>query len=229
MVGFFIKLSFNNETEKFLLPVNPESIEIKESGKGKTYDIVGTGEGAGEINVIKNRQLTEISFTSMFPASWYPFVIVQQKDLLTPEAYTNYIKTWLKAKHPIRFQSVGTSVAINLPMSIEKFDWKEMAGSPGDIEYSLTLKEYVFYSAKKPEKQLQANGETVLIEPSTPRQDDRVRPETYTLVSGDSLSLIASRLLDDESRWREIQSLNGIPTANLKRLPIGMVVKIPQN
>ncbi|MNI05633.1 hypothetical protein D3C73_585900 [compost metagenome] len=228
MNEFAIELSYNNHTDYFVLPVNPASIQVKEGVKGKTYDLVGAGQGSGEINVIKSRQLTEISFEGIFPAQWYPFVIVKSDELLKPLAYINFIKRWLGAKHPIRFIAVGSSFVINLPMSIEKFDWKEAAGSPGDIEYSLSLKEYVFYSAKEIKVVKQGDGEDTLVEQQPDRLNDRITPDTYTFVEGDNLTKIAREILGDDSRAKEIQLLNGIKDSELRQIPIGKVIKIPQ-
>jgi len=118
---------------------------------------------------------------------------------------------------------------INIAASIEKFDWKEVAGTPGDIEYSITLKEYKFFSAQKVTAVKDTSGQTVLVKEPAPRPDMRVRPETYTLVKGDNLWKVAQRVLGDGSRHKEIQKLNGISEAEVGRLPVGMVLKIPQN
>ena len=48
---------------------------------------------------------------------------------------------------------------------------------------------------------------------------------TYTVKGGDTLSLIAERMLGDMSRWPEIATLNKIPTPNLI-LP-GQVLQLP--
>ena len=48
---------------------------------------------------------------------------------------------------------------------------------------------------------------------------------TYTVKGGDTLSLIAERMLGDMSRWPEIATLNKISTPNLI-LP-GQVLQLP--
>ncbi|WP_442601741.1 LysM peptidoglycan-binding domain-containing protein [Paenibacillus sp. KN14-4R] len=227
-----IWLSFNNQEEGFQIPVNPESLEISESGSGDTHDI-----GAlGEINVIKSPQLTEYKFEGIFPAMRYPFVT--SKVLLKPMQYVGFIKKWMGTRRPIRFVYVGTNADINgegkvisevnEAVSIEKFNWNEAAGSPGDIEYSLTLKKYVFYAAKKAVyAENKSTGEFEVYKQSPERPDDKQTPKTYTLVAGDNLSKVAKRVLGDDSKWRDIQMLNGITDAQLKQLQIGMVLKMP--
>lgn len=225
MADFGIELSFNNRAEYFVLPVNPESIEITENGRGKTYDVVGLGE----INVIKNRELTEVSFQSIFPAIWYPFVVVKESLLLQPAEYLDTITKWMDSKRPIRFIAASSTYAINMAASIEKFQWKELAGSPGDIEYSLTLKKYVFYAAKKVVVAGQnAQGASVIQKQPPQRPDERPTPKTHTIASGENLWLISKKLLGDGSRYKEIQKLNGLTDAQLKALKPGTVLRLPQ-
>lgn len=56
------------------------------------------------------------------------------------------------------------------------------------------------------------------------RQPSR-RPATYSVRSGDSLSVIAQRTLGSSTRWREIQAANG--NINPHALVIGSTLKIP--
>ncbi|MFS1514552.1 LysM peptidoglycan-binding domain-containing protein [Chengkuizengella sp. SCS-71B] len=219
-----IKMSYNNDAEKFILPINPEKIEIKENGKSNTFDIIG----GSEINAIQSPKLIEISFESIFPYTWLPYVTVSKIDLFKPEEYVDRLRKWKNSKHPFRFSLTGPSSNFFLPMTIEKFEWKEVAGTLGDIHYRIVLKEYIFYAAKKIEV-VQQDGQTVLIKQPAQRPDYRIRPKTYTLQLGDNLWKVAKKILGDGSRSREIQELNGVSTADLKRLPVGMVIKIPED
>lgn len=217
-----IWLSFNNQEEGFRIPVNPPSIEMSDGVNSKVYDM-----GSKEINVIKTRKLTEYSFESIFPAVEYPFVIGDR--LYEPVLfYVHLITKWMSSKRPIRFVFTGSTFDINEAVSIESFTWREVAGSPGDIEYKLTLKQYYFYAAKRVVLQSRQSGETAaLVAQSPTRPDERVQPKTYTLRPGDNLWSVAQRVLGNGSRYPEIQKLNGITDAQLKRLQIGMVLKLP--
>lgn len=241
--NYEIELSFNNRAEGFRIPVNPETIEIRESGNGKTYDIVGKGGNteetrAGEVNVIKSPKLREVSFSSIFPSQHYPFVV--SSSLLQPMEYVAFIRKWMATKHPIRFVYAGvfsaqqmslgdkSSSDISMPASIEKFEWREVAGSPGDIEYNLSLKEYVFYSARRVIASTNTAGETVLIQQPPDRPDERIRPETYALQPGEGLFHVAMKFYNGNSgKWRDIQKYNGLTDAQLKSLPIGFEVRLP--
>lgn len=223
MAEYGIWLSFNNQQEGFQIPVNPSSIEMGDGNKGKTYDIVNLGE----INVIKDRRLTQYSFSSIFPAQRYPFN--SASILLEPKRYKDYLEKWMDSKRPIRFVFTGSTFNINTPVSIEDFQWKEVAGSIGDIEYTLKLKKYVFYAAQRVAvvQTESAVAGPALIKEAPARPNDRQPPKTYTMVAGDTLWAIAKRVFDDGSRWPEIQRLNNITDAQIKRLPIGKVLKLP--
>ncbi|WP_456289736.1 LysM peptidoglycan-binding domain-containing protein [Paenibacillus sp. AK002] len=216
-----VELSFNNKEEVLQLPINPSEMEVDETGRGNTYDVVGLGE----INVIKDRQLTTYSFNGLFPAQWYPFVTTD--DLLHPVEYIKMIEKWMTTKRPIRFIFTSDTYDINTPASIESFTWKEVAGGGGDIEYSLQLKKYVFYAARKIVKESTNGGGRVQKKKTAARPNDKQQPKTYTMVAGDSLWKVAQMKLGNGARWKEIQQLNGIKDAEIKRLPIGKVLKLP--
>ncbi|MFK4171054.1 LysM peptidoglycan-binding domain-containing protein [Paenibacillus lautus] len=216
-----VELSFNNKAEVLQLPINPSEMEVDETGRGNTYDVVGIGE----INVIKDRQLTTYSFNGLFPAQWYPFVTTD--DLLHPVEYIKMIEKWMTTKRPIRFIFTSDTYDINTPASIESFTWKEVAGSGGDIEYTLQLKKYVFYAARKIVKESTNGGSRVQKKKAAARPNDKQQPKTYTMVAGDSLWKVAQMKLGNGARWKEIQQLNRIKDVEIKRLPIGKVLKLP--
>jgi LysM domain. len=229
---YSMELSYNNRLEFFELPVLPESIEFKGDGGSSTYTIVGLGE----ISVIKDRSLREIRFSSFFPID--PSRTYREPDLqngsdnkssyFEPEWYVQRIESWLASKIPIRFIFTSDAYQVNTAASIESFEWSEVAGSGGDIEYKLELKEYRFYSAKKVELSSDDSASAGTIKATkTVRPDEKQTPKSYTLVAGDSLFKVAQKVLGDSGRWREIQKLNGISDAQLKTLQIGRILKLP--
>ncbi|WP_456288388.1 LysM peptidoglycan-binding domain-containing protein [Paenibacillus sp. AK002] len=235
--GFF--LSFNNQEEVFRFPVNPERIDVKDSGEGKSYTVAGLGE----VNAILHPKLTEISFESFFPGRVYPFVhLGSDQKLKLPIEYVNTIKGWMESRRPVRFVMTGLvpdplsgtdgknvvramkSFGINMAASIESFNWNTMSGSPEDIEFSITLKRYVFYGARKvmPVKDKKAAAVK-----TKDRPDDRKKPTSYTVAKGDTLWSIAQKLLGSGSRHADIQNLNGIKDHDVRKLAVGRVLKIP--
>lgn len=217
-----IKLSLYSETIE--LPVMPGALEIGDGGKNKTYDVVALGE----INVIKDPKLSEYAFSSFFPAQRYPFVTVQ--SLLLPYEYVRLVLSWMESKEPIRFVFISDTFDINTLASIESFDWKESSGS-GDIDYTLKLKRYTPYAARRAvvaQTMTIASVSTQAIQAQPPARPSEQQPaKTYTLVAGDTLWAVAQKQLGNGSRWPELQSLNGISDAEIKRLQIGRVLNLP--
>lgn len=228
--GYSIELSFNNRAIWFELPVLPEEIEISGEGDGETYSITDLGQ----INVIKAPGLKTIHFESFFPAIPPGGTVpkyVSSANWGEPVDYIQLIEDWMNKRKPIRFIFTSLGLKINLAVSIEIFNYKEVAGAPGDFEYELELKEYVFYAAKKVTLKTTptAAGTTKTTTQKEPakRPDERAKPKTVTVKSGDTLMKIAKRELGDGSRWKEIQKLNGLTDAQLKTLKIGTVLKLP--
>lgn len=224
-MSYGIIFGFNNYEETFQIPVNPlEQIQFQESGSGEVMEIASLGE----INIIKSPALMEVSFKSVFPKYYAPYVTVAENKLLNPVEYVAYFEKWLLTKRPIRFDYFTDDFSISKAVSIEDFTWTEKAGSPGDIEYSLSLKEYVFYAPKKVviKKNTKTNKTTVTKKSTRP--NEKVRPKTVTVKAGDTLWVLAKKHLGDGSRSTEIQKLNGLTNAQVKHLQIGTVLKLPE-
>lgn len=220
MADYGIWLSWNNQQEGFELPILPREFGPSIRGDGAGHDVYKLGK----INIIKDRELAEYTIESFFPAQRYPFVTAQY--LLEPRAYVDYIMRWWESKRPIRLTAVLPSIEINTPASIEQFEWKEVAGSPGDISFSLRLKEYRFYAARQVQV-AQVAGVATVQKSQAKRPDERVQPKTYTLKPGDTLWTVAQRYLGNGSRWREIAKLNGIKDSQVRSLPVGLTLKLP--
>lgn len=222
MDRYGIWLSWNNQQEGFELPILPAEIGVGTGGDGAGYEVAKLGK----INVIKDRELSQYTIESFFPAQKYPFVTAS--ILLEPKGYVDYIMGWWATLRPIRFVFVGKTMEINTAASIESFEWREVAGTPGDIEFSLELKEYRFYEARRAQVVEPGAGEPPVIQTEDPqRMDERVPPQTYTLASGDNLWKVAQKVLGNGARWKEIQQLNGISDAQTESLPVGMTLQMP--
>jgi LysM repeat protein len=227
-LSYGVWLSWNNQTEGFQLPINPGSIDIGEGGKSSTYDI----EKLGEVNVIKSPKLTTYAFDGLLPSREYPYLAAPLFPPVTVNGkkqnyYVHYITKWMASKRPIRFVLVGENYEINTAATIESFSWQDVAGSGGDITFSLTLKKYVFYAAQKVDVGQTAAGAVKVTKKTAARANDKQTPKTYKLAAGDTLWKVAQKQLGNGDRWKEIQALNAISSAELKSLQIGRVLKLP--
>ncbi|MNI60306.1 LysM domain/BON superfamily protein [compost metagenome] len=230
MTNYSITLSYNNGAEAMEFTLLPESIEISEAGRSKTYEI----SKLGEINVVKGLKLREISFESIFPANWFPGCSVAERELFEPKHYIEEkIQKWRIDNPPMQLVMTGSTMNLNIPVTIEKFTWSEEGGAVGDIKFQIAFKEYRMYEAKKAkiqEKVTTSGSKTVVMNKNNsapPRTDTRVKPKTYTLAAGDNLWKVAQKVLGDGSKYKQIQMLNGIKDSELKKLPVGKVLKLP--
>jgi nucleoid-associated protein YgaU len=191
-------LSWNNGAERIQLPVNPETIEFT-SPFG--YEDVAVSK-LGEVTVIGERNLRELSFNSFFPASYSP-VYCEYNGFKKPWDLVKQIEKWRDSRAPMRLTVTGTP--INYAVTLRDFSYEaEKAGSPGDIYFSMSFKEFRFIQLKTVKKE---PGKST-VKPTTPRPNTKTVPKTYTVVKGDSLWKIAQDKLGKGSRWNEIYALN---------------------
>jgi LysM repeat protein len=221
-MSYRIYLGINNGEEGFVIPVLPEKIEINESGDNKTFEVVNLGE----INSINLPKLTEISFESFFPLNDGPYVSSEQ--LFVPSFYHSKIKEWREARQKIRFIFIGGPIEINDLFTIENFKLTEKGGEVGDIYYSIELKKYKSYAAKKVIiLQSTASNSSAPVLESEPeeRPVETPQPQTHTVSEGDTLWAIAKRYLGDGSRYPEIAELNNVENPDV--IYPGQVFTIP--
>ena len=130
MVEFW--LSQNN---KYLqLPVPPPSYIVKTSNNNVSVLV----ESVGELNILGESKLSEISFESFFPGQNYTFCAYS--NFPTPKECVNRIEKWRKSKKPIRLVITG-STKINDLFSIESFEYGQKDGTK-DIYFTIALKQY---------------------------------------------------------------------------------------
>lgn len=207
-------LGINNGEEGFILPVLPEKIEFNEDGDNKTFNIINLGE----VNTINKPKLTTISFESYFPLNYGPYVNVSSEKFFSPSFYISKIKKWREQGQKIRFIFVGSPLDVNDLFTIENFKYNEEGGAVGDINYSIELKRYRAFAAKKVTIVTKVNNVTnndttnnkkiAKVNPTPPRPVVKSDPNIYVVVSGDTLFHIAKRFLGRGSRWRQIYKLN---------------------
>jgi len=182
----------NGTKDKLQIPVNPQ--EFGESYTRNFEDIVlANGD---EKTVISGRNLKEYTLESFFPK--IRPLYASTHDLLEPQEYVKKIQDWMDAKKVLLLQVTTTNV--NLQVTIRSFEWKEVGGAVGDIEYTIELKEYspIAYSTISVTKP----------KPPVRPPVSKEQPKTYTVVKGDKLWTISKRFLGSGSSWTEIYTKN---------------------
>lgn len=129
---------------KFMLPVNPEEMEITKTAPSDRFMILGVGQ----IDIPQFSNLQQIKFDSFFPGNTLdPYTNAEAQkpkyyvDILTAAMNEATIGR-LIVKRPGKLN-------MNIRVTIKNFTTKDKGGDPLDLTYSLELSEYRKY---KPEK-----------------------------------------------------------------------------
>lgn len=168
-------LSFNNQAESFEFPVLPEEVEIKESGNNKSHIM----QNIGEITVINTVKASTLKLEGFFPVHNGPYVT--SKYLLEPKAYIEKIKRWRDTGKPVRLVITDTSVDLSWACTIEDLNYKEKAGAVGDIEYTISFKEYRWFKVKKVEIVDKSKTNQTAVTKTEQRPVEKEMPKTYTV------------------------------------------------
>lgn len=226
MIGIY--LSAKNDAEGFRIPVNPPELPFQNTADGEEFSVAKKGT----INVPKPMKLTEFTFSSFFPANDTRYAETQFKE---PKKYIDQINKWMAEETVIRFIYVGGSFSINEQVTIQNFEAKDQFGT-ADVDYTISFKKYVPYGFKKmevvkkketAEKSVDKKPTEQLVKKEPSRENPKPVPQTYSLVKGDSLWKIAQKYTGNGANYKALQSLNGIKDSDLRKLPIGLKVKIP--
>ncbi|MGC4378406.1 LysM peptidoglycan-binding domain-containing protein [Fictibacillus sp. Mic-4] len=188
-----------NGKDKLRFPVNPESLSYTSPFGYEETEVAGLGE----VTTIGYRGLKEFTISTFWPASYNPTYCGYSK-FMSPASFVSKIESWRNKRIPIRLVVTGIK-GVNYKVTIRDFEVQaERAGSPGDVYFSLTLKEYrdvtvkkIDLSKKKPPKKKPR--------PSKPKPTP---PKTYKVVKGDCLWKISKKFYGKGSLWRKIYNAN---------------------
>ncbi|MFD1135576.1 LysM peptidoglycan-binding domain-containing protein [Paenibacillus urinalis] len=136
------------------------------------------------------------------------------------------IERWQRSGKPVRF--IVTNTPINLAVTIRSFTYEERGGEPGDIYYTLTLKEYVFVSFRKTSDTTAKSTSSATKKAEKQRPNEKTTPKSYTIKSGDSLWKIAQKVYKNGDDWRKIYDANKSAIGpNPNALKVGTKLVIP--
>ncbi len=187
-----VEMTFNNREEGFILPINPQSLELSEANKNIKIDLLNIGE----INLIGNRGLKGITLSSFFPNVKSHFNKVGKEPL----EYKGMLEKWKNSKKPVRL--IISDMGINLAVAIENLTFTMREGD-GDIYYTIELAEYRFLNVPNV-----AESTAVKDNGLKDRPNEKEKPSTYTVKSGDSLWAISKKLLGDGVKYTELYKKN---------------------
>lgn len=218
----------------FRLPVTPSKLQLKISNQNKTANLINEGE----INILKDAGLTEITFDFLLPNMRYPFAVYTD-GFKSADYYLDKLEKLKTGKKPFQFivtrKDSRGFFDTNIKVSLEDYTITEDAEKYGfDVFVSVKLKQYKDYCTKvlivKDNTSSSTGGgnsnakttKTASVKQS--RTSNQKIPNTYKVKKGDTLWSIAKRYYDDGNRYTEIVKLNNLKNANL--IKEGQVLKL---
>lgn len=196
-------ISTNDNKERLRLPVLPNSLDVSIGSKNESIDI----SNLGEITVLQDSAAKIFQFSSLFPAHNSP--LVEYKNIPVPWDAVKKIEKWKNSKEPLRF--LVTKTSINIPISIETFNYREEGGAVGEIKFDLSLKEYKFVTVRK----IKVKVDGPKVRPSRPS----VKPKgkTHKVKRGDTLWGLARRYYGNGADWKKIWNVKSNKEMLIKR------------
>lgn len=195
--------------EELTLPVTPDKYPVAAGRAVERLDMAQTGQIAlPGLNTLFSEQLE-----FMLPAKKYPFCTAGA--VTTPSYYTDKLTAWSAAGAVCRYIVVGTGV--NFPVLLGPLAWREEDGS-NDVYCTLPLYEYRYLDEAQVKQTTGNRGRSA-------ESSGQNIPDSYTVVSGDSLWSICKRFYGDGSLAYKLAAANGIANPNL--IYPGQVLTLP--
>jgi nucleoid-associated protein YgaU len=196
-----IKLIPVDTGQRFTFPSLPEKITAKYGAKYQSFDIISQGT----VKVPKGTDADEFTWNHVFFGPSKKNEPICKKDSYQePDACVNIIKEYMTNETVLNL--IVTDTWINVDVTVSSFEASPV-GAFGNVEYSITL------TRKKP-LQIYSTNELKIAafvkktKSRTSSNSSNSSSGTYTVVSGDTLSGIASRKCGGASKWPSLYSAN---------------------
>ena len=207
-------MAYSVYLDKLLLPVTPSEIETKINNKNITMELINLGE----VNILKDAGLSDISFDAMIPQVKYPFSNYTN-GFQGAQYYLDAIEKFKTDKKPFQFivsrTSPGGNVLFhtNLKVSLEDYSIKEDANEGLDLMLSIKLKQFKDFATKKvviKKPDTAASKPAGSIENKRPDSNNKPSGKTYTVKAHDSLWSICKSQLGNgnKSTYDKVYQLN---------------------
>jgi hypothetical protein len=200
-------LNYDNDKKQYRLPVNPEKIKLKVSGKTTTSDI----DKLGTLLHKGKRDAIQVSWSSFFPARYGSYCACTSKEFKKAAVMHKWILALMEAANPVHFVLTGGPFALNIYAVITSYSPEEDGGDPGTIQYSIELKEYRSVKVTKYKKTAAAKKTTTSTAKN--RVTNTVKTKTYTVKQGDCLWNIAIKYYGKGKGAQYVKIYNANKTA----------------
>ena len=197
---FWLKKS---NSDKIMLPVNPESFAFTEKHNNTSVNV----NSIGEVNLLGKRDLKTGTISSHFPKRDRNYA--NNSGRQAPYTYINKLLSWKSSGKPVRLIITGTK--INFQVTIETLKYGEQ--------------EYRAVEIKK--TKLKKKKKTTKKKSKPKRPAAKKKTKTYTVKSGDCLWNIAKRFYGNGAQYTKIYNANRGKIKNPNLIYPGQVLTIP--
>ena len=217
--------------DKVLLPIAPSSMDIKINSKNQTYTLINDGE----INILKQAGLSDVSFDVLLPQVRYPFA--QYKSGFQSASYFLDVFEKLKTSDD-PFQFIVTRAFpngdmmfdTNMKVSLEDYTIKEDASNGLDLVVQIKLKQYRDYGTKTANIKFVDNKPKASVKKKRSTKtspEPKKSPKTHTVKSGDTMWAIAKKYYGNGSQYPKIHKANKDKIKNPNLIYPGQKLTIP--
>ena len=212
---------------KMLCPIAPSKLQLKIGNKNKTMTLIDEGE----INILKQAGLTDVSFDLLLPNVKYPFAIYKS-EFKNAMYFLDELEKLKTDKKPFQFivtRSLPNGKMLfdtNMKVSLETYDIKEDAKEGFDVVVSIKLKQYKDYGTKTCNI---VSENKVSVETTRPAENSPAPTtnQTYTVKKGDTLWGIAKKYYGNGAKYLVIYDANKGKVKNANLIYPGQVLTIP--
>ncbi len=229
------KSGYDFYLDRCLLPIPPDKLTIKINNGNSTVKLINEGE----INILKNAELTDIDFECMLPQSEYPFA-VYKSGFREASYFLNYFEMLKINNKPFQFivcrnKPNGKRLFnTNIKVSMESYTITEDAKQGYDIKVKIKLKQWRDYGTKTVKIAVNKNTSKAKATPQPVRANSATSPvptassQAYTVEKGDCLFNIAKKYYGDGSKYTIIYNVNkNVIGSNPNLIYPGQVLTIP--
>ncbi|MDE7322775.1 MAG: LysM peptidoglycan-binding domain-containing protein [Lachnospiraceae bacterium] len=216
---------------KCLLPVAPPKLTVSISNANQTVTLINEGE----INILKQAGLTDISFECMIPQMKYPFA-VYKSGFKGADYFLGCFEALKTSGQPFQFivcrsRPDGKRLFdTNMKVSMEDYKIIEDAKEGFDLTVQIKLKQWREYGAKTVNISFNMERAKASAEPEreTTNSPAPKTQQTYTVAKGDCLWNIAKKFYGNGSKYSVIYNANkSVIGGNPNLIYPGQVLTIP--
>lgn len=215
---------------KMLCPIAPSKLQLKIGNKNKTMTLINEGE----VNILKQAGLTEISFDLLLPNVKYPFATYKD-GFVGANYFLNELEKLKTSKNPFQFIVTRTFpngkmlFDTDMKVSLESYDIKEDVKQGFDVVVSVKLKQYRDFATKTCNITFNNAKPTASVTTARPAENSPAPTtnQTYTVKNGDCLWNIAKKFYGNGSKYKEIAVVNKDKIKNPNLIYPGQTLIIP--